>query len=88
MLTPPPGEPAPQAGEAADDARADDIWNMALPGVQAALEALVWHWGEAYDIGVQDGADHALNSDADRAAAGRIRTGVERVIRQRLRLRL
>jgi hypothetical protein len=27
----------------------------ALPGQQAALEALQWHWGEVYHIGVDDG---------------------------------
>lgn len=34
----------------------DDTWDIpALPGQQAALEALQWHWGEVYDIGCDDG---------------------------------
>jgi hypothetical protein len=34
----------------------DDTWEMpALSGEQAALEALCWHWGEVYEIGVDDG---------------------------------
>jgi hypothetical protein len=28
---------------------------MPLPGERAALEALVWNWGAAYEIGVDDG---------------------------------
>lgn len=54
MLTP-PGEPVPQSDEAAGDDWTDDIWNMPLPGEAAALDALRWHWDEAYDIGVEDG---------------------------------
>jgi hypothetical protein len=34
----------------------DDAWDLpALPGEQAALEALRWNWDLAYDIGVDDG---------------------------------
>jgi hypothetical protein len=33
----------------------DDTWVPALPGQQAALEALQWNWGQAYKIGVDDG---------------------------------
>jgi hypothetical protein len=33
----------------------DSCPHQALPGQQAALEALRWNWGEVYDIGVDDG---------------------------------
>jgi hypothetical protein len=37
------------------DPPADDAWDLpALPGEQAALEALRWNWGVAYEIGVDD----------------------------------
>ena len=57
-----PGQPPPPddypdpayPGRAAEPD--DDTWEMpALPGQQAALDALQWHWGTAYEIGVDDG---------------------------------
>jgi hypothetical protein len=34
----------------------DDTWdNPGLPAERAVLEALQWHWGEVYHIGVDDG---------------------------------
>jgi hypothetical protein len=33
----------------------DDTWDMPLPGERAALEALRFNWGTAYEIGVDDG---------------------------------
>jgi hypothetical protein len=61
MLTPSSQpEPSQQPGrvpvdQPTDDAWTDEIWNMGLPSEQAALDALRWHWDEAYDIGVEDG---------------------------------
>jgi hypothetical protein len=37
------------------DEPGDDTWVPALPGQQAALEALQWHWGKVYHIGCDDG---------------------------------
>lgn len=60
MLTT-PGQPTPDGNADPADARcrdqsSDDAWDMpALPGERAALEALQWNWGEAYDIGCDDG---------------------------------
>jgi hypothetical protein len=59
MLTtpsPPPahGYPDPAYPGHADEPD-DDTWTPALPGQQAALEALMWNWGPAYEIGVDDG---------------------------------
>jgi hypothetical protein len=60
MLTS-PGQPAPDdhagpVGSPCMDRSGDDAWDMpALPGERAALEALVWNWGEAYHIGCDDG---------------------------------
>lgn len=64
MLTP-GGQPSPDGcfdpaypgrhHEPDDDPWADDTWDMPLPGQQAALDALQWNWGEAYDIGCEDG---------------------------------
>jgi hypothetical protein len=34
----------------------DDTWDMpGLPGDRAALDALAWNWGTAYEIGLDDG---------------------------------
>ena len=46
-----------QAGELrATHADPDDTWDIsALPGERAALDALQWNWGQAYEIGVDDG---------------------------------
>jgi hypothetical protein len=51
----PDGYPDP-ACQACPDESGDDTWDIpALPGQQAALDALQWHWGTAYHIGVDDG---------------------------------
>jgi hypothetical protein len=59
LTTPGPATPDNQAGQPHAprmDPPADDAWNLpALPGKQAALEALCWNWGVAYDIGVDGG---------------------------------
>jgi hypothetical protein len=59
LTTPGPATPdnhAAQPHAPRTDPPADDAWNLpALPGQQAALEALQWNWGEPYDIGVDDG---------------------------------
>lgn len=41
--------------QASGDPWADDTWDMGLPSQQAALEALLWAWGEVYDMGYDDG---------------------------------
>jgi hypothetical protein len=33
----------------------EDTWDLPLPGERAALEALAWNWGTAYEIGIDDG---------------------------------
>ncbi|HLX48422.1 MAG TPA: hypothetical protein VKS82_08820 [Streptosporangiaceae bacterium] len=49
------GDPGPACLGRTDELD-DDTWEMpALPGECAALEALRWHWGEVYEIGVDDG---------------------------------
>jgi hypothetical protein len=58
MLTA-PGPSLPGDRERACPARADESGDTggipALPGEQAALDALVWNWGEAYEIGCEEG---------------------------------
>jgi hypothetical protein len=50
----PHGRTGPPYPGHADDP--DDAWDVpALPGQLAALDALRWHWGTAYEIGVDDG---------------------------------
>jgi hypothetical protein len=59
MLTTPSPPPPEGYTDSAYPARAGqpgDTWQRpALPGQQAALDALVWNWGTAYEIGVDDG---------------------------------
>ena len=60
MLTspsqPPPGGCFDPAYPGRTDEPGDDTWHTpALPGQQAALDALTWNWGQAYDIGHHDG---------------------------------
>jgi hypothetical protein len=44
-------DPAPHHPDQADE----DTWDMGLPHEQAALEALLLTWGEAYSIGCDEG---------------------------------
>ena len=54
QATPPADYTDPACSGRADEP--DDIWDMpVLSGQQAALDALRWNWGEAYDIGVDEG---------------------------------
>jgi hypothetical protein len=60
MLTtpsqPPPGGTFDPACPGRAGQPGDDAWDIPhLPGEQAALEALEFNWGDAYDIGVDDG---------------------------------
>jgi hypothetical protein len=56
MLTT-PGRPGSDDGQRRVSQPADDeTWEIpGLPGMQAALDALRWDWGEAYQIGCRDG---------------------------------
>lgn len=51
MLTA-PGQAPPKPGDGIWD---EDTWHMAKSSEEAALETLMWTWGEFYDIGVDDG---------------------------------
>lgn len=53
---PTPGDYTDPACPGRADEPGDDTCGIpVLPGQQAALEALQWHWGNAYEIGVDDG---------------------------------
>ena len=60
---PPPQHSSGPANPDHTDQPTDDTWDMPLPGQQAALDALRWHWGTAYHIGIDDGQWWYLRRD-------------------------